>query len=64
MATTSSTTTTTGADLLRPLVDALVATPLDTLSADALQAQIAAVTPQVDRLQGWLTAAGPDASTS
>ena len=33
MATTSSTTTTTGATALRPLVDALVATPLDQLDA-------------------------------
>src|SRR5919112_706809 len=57
MATTSSTTTTTGATALRPLVDALVATPLDALDAAALQAQIAAVTPQVSRLQGWLSAA-------
>ncbi len=57
MATTSSTTTTTGATALRPLVDALVATPLDTLGVEALQGQIAMVTPQVARLQGWLSAA-------
>ncbi len=44
---------------LPSLVDALVTTSLDGLSAVVLQEQIAAVTPQVARLQGWLqTAAG------
>ena len=42
---------------LAPLVVALLAEPLHTLDATALQAQIAAVTPQVGRLQGWLHAA-------
>jgi len=42
---------------LAPLVDALVAAPLDGLDAGALQDQISAVTPQVGRLQGWLTTA-------
>ncbi len=57
MATTSSTTTTTGADRLRPLVDALVAAPLDHSTPTGLQPQIAVLTPQVARLQGWLSAA-------
>jgi hypothetical protein len=48
--------TATGA-ALRPLVDALLAEPLDTLGVEALQARIAAVTPSVARLQGWLSAA-------
>ena len=40
---------------LASLVDALVRAPLDGLDAAAVQAEIVAVTPQVDRLQGWLT---------
>ncbi|CAA9324084.1 MAG: hypothetical protein AVDCRST_MAG07-1425 [uncultured Frankineae bacterium] len=50
----------TGAATALPsLVDALVAVPFDGVSVDALQESIAAVTPQVSRLQGWLqTAAG------
>ncbi len=53
-------TATTGAGVvgpgaaLRALVDALVALPLDGLDARGVQEQIAAVTPQVHRLQGWL----------
>ncbi len=47
------------ATALPSLVDALVGAPLDTLDVGALQEQIAAVTPPVFRLQGWLqTAAG------
>ncbi len=47
------------ATALPSLVDALVGAPLDTLDVGALQEQIADVTPQVFRLQGWLqTAAG------
>ena len=49
-------TTDTSAALL-PLVDALLAQPLDTLTVSELQARIVDVTPQVHRLQGWLTAA-------
>ena len=48
--------TATGA-ALAPLVDAVVAQALDQLSVEQLQVQIAAVTPQVARLQGWLTTA-------
>jgi hypothetical protein len=55
MATTSSTTTTTGATALRPLVDALVTTPLDQLDTTGLQRELTVLTPQVARLQGWLT---------
>ena len=58
-------TVTTGAGAVGPVtalpsvVDALVGVPLDGLAAGALQEQIAVVTPQVLRLQGWLlTAAG------
>src|SRR5687767_2526766 len=47
----------TSSSALAPLVDVLLATPLDTLDAPALQAQIVTVTPQVGRLLGWLTAA-------
>ena len=42
---------------LAPLVDVLLAEPLDTLDIPELQAAIEVVTPQVARLQGWLTAA-------
>ena len=42
---------------LAPLVDALLAEPLDSLSVEQLQGGLAAVTPQVARLQGWLSAA-------
>ena len=42
---------------LAPLVDVLLAEPLDGLDVPALQAAIETVTPQVARLQGWLTAA-------
>lgn len=48
---------TTTAAALPSLVDALVAEPLDGASPAALQARIAAVAPQVARLQGWLQAA-------
>ena len=57
-------TATTGACAVGPLtalpslVDALVGAPLNGLDADALQEQIAAATPQVGRLQGWLQIAG------
>ena len=37
---------------LEPLVDALVATPLDDLPVERLQLRIATVGPQVDRLRG------------
>ncbi len=40
---------------LRPLVDALVAAPLDQLGATGLQRELTVLTPQVARLQGWLT---------
>ena len=52
--------TTTGAttsSALAPLVDALLSEPLDDLDVPGLQARIEAVTPQVFRLQGWLTTA-------
>ena len=52
-----TTTAPTPSSALAPLVDVLLATPLDTLDVPALQAQIVTVTPQVARLQGWLTAA-------
>ena len=42
---------------LLPLVDALVAEPLESLDPPALQARISTLTPQVGRLQGWLHAA-------
>jgi hypothetical protein len=42
---------------LRAVVDRLVAVPLDGQSVAELQAQIAAVGPQLDRLTGWLRAA-------
>ena len=48
--------TATGADLT-PLVDALLAQPLEQLDVDQLQTAISTVTPLVARLQGWLTAA-------
>ena len=50
----TTTASPTGSALV-PLVDVLVAEPLDTLNREDLQAQIRVVTPQVDRLQGWLT---------
>ena len=42
---------------LAPLVDVLLATPLDTLTSAQLQTELATVTPQVGRLLGWLSAA-------
>ena len=42
---------------LPALVDALVAEPVDGLDPHVLQARIAALTPQVARLQGWLQVA-------
>ena len=42
---------------LAPLVDVLLARPLTDLSVRQLQDAITEVTPQVARLQGWLTAA-------
>ena len=42
---------------LAPLVDVLLATPLDTLTTAQLQTELATVTPQVGRLLGWLSAA-------
>ncbi len=42
---------------LPALGDAVVGAPLYELDAGALQEQIAAVTPQVHRLQGWLQVA-------
>ncbi len=50
------TATTLTCSALQPLVDALVALPVDDLGVEALQEQIIAVTPQVSRLQGWLQA--------
>jgi hypothetical protein len=52
-----TTTATPTSSALAPLVDALLSQPLDTLDLTALQAQLVTVTPQVARLQGWLTAA-------
>jgi hypothetical protein len=48
--------TATGA-ALAPLVDALLAEPLDELDVAQLQAAITTVTPLVARLHGWLTTA-------
>jgi hypothetical protein len=45
--------TATGATLA-PLVDALLAQPLDELDVDHLRAAISTVTPQLARLQGWV----------
>ena len=42
---------------LAPLVDVLLTTPLDTLTTEQLQSELATVTPQVGRLLGWLSAA-------
>jgi len=42
---------------LAPLVDALVTEPLDGLGIQGLQARITEITPQVARLQGWLSCA-------
>jgi hypothetical protein len=47
----------TSSSALAPLVDVLLATPLDTLTTDQLQRELATVTPQVGRLLGWLSAA-------
>lgn len=43
---------------LQPLVDALVADPVDNLGVETLQLRITLLRPQVDRLVGWLGAAG------
>ena len=50
-----TTTAPAASSALAPLVDALCAQPIDTLDVAGLQAQISLVTPQVFRLQGWLT---------
>ena len=50
-------TSTTPEAALAPLVDALLAEPLDTLNITQLQTRIAAVTPLAARLHGWLSAA-------
>jgi hypothetical protein len=52
-----TTTATPTSAALAPLVDALLAQPLTDLDVEQLQAQLATVTPQVARLQGWLDAA-------
>jgi len=49
--------TTTTAAALAPVVDALVQEPVAELCASELQARIASVAPQVDRLLGWLSQA-------
>jgi hypothetical protein len=55
--------TATGA-ALAPLVDALLAEPLDELDVAQLQAAITTVTPLVARLHGWLTAAAGSSTSS
>ena len=46
---------TTTAAALAPVVDALVREPVGDLCVSELQAQIAEVAPQADRLVGWLS---------
>ena len=45
---------TTSAAALVPLVDALLAEPLENLSQEQLQERVVAITPLVGRLQGWV----------
>jgi hypothetical protein len=52
-----TTTAPAAGSALAPLVDVLLAEPLNILDVPALQAAIETVTPEVGRLQGWLTAA-------
>ena len=51
------TTATLPSQALGPLVDALLATPVDGLDITTLQTELQAVSPQVARLQGWMSAA-------